>query len=73
MLDGSEELGFVLEARAPLRTRHEVTGKDFERDVALETGVASSSDLSLSTGPEHTDNFVRTQALPGTEAHEGRE
>ena len=69
MIERSEEPCLVLQARAPLGARGELIGKDLQRDLSPEPGVASAKDQTHSAGAERTQDLVRTQALPGAKAH----
>ena len=71
MIERSEKHRLVLQARAPLGARRELVGEDLQRDLAPEPGVASPPDFAHPSGADWSEDLVRTQAPPGTEAHGG--
>jgi hypothetical protein len=59
--------GFSLEAVAEVRVIGDLGGKHFDRDGAIEAGVARRVDLSHSARTERSQNFVWTEARAGSE------
>jgi hypothetical protein len=46
-------------------------GQDFDRDRAIETGVAGFVDLAHPAGPDGREDFIRAEAHAGREGHGG--
>ena len=65
MVEGGQQLRFALEARNALRIAAERVGKDLDRDVAPELGVARPVDFAHPTHSERGENFVRSEAHAG--------
>jgi hypothetical protein len=53
-----EQLRFPLEAREAIGIARERVRDDFQRDVAVESGVARAVDLAHATGAEHACHFI---------------
>ena len=69
MVQRCEELGFALESRHAFRVRDERLAKDFDRHLTVELGIASTINLTHTSGPYRGANLVRPEAGTGGERH----
>jgi hypothetical protein len=60
---------FLLEAPEALGVADDVRGKDLDRDLASEPGVARAVHLAHAARSEQAQDFVGAQARPGGERH----
>src|SRR4029079_10976506 len=71
MIERREELRFLLEAGQAVRTLDEARRQDFQRDVAIQLGVARAIHLAHPARPDGSDDLVRTEAGPGSKGQGG--
>ena len=57
--------GFALESRARVGVGDDVGRKDFDRDMALELGVACAIDLTHPTGAKRCNYFIGAKPRTG--------
>ena len=60
---------FAFQTLAELGVIREVSGENFERDDAIETGVLGFVSLAHTAGTDGLDDFVGTQARSGRDRH----
>ncbi len=63
-------LGLQLEAPQPVGVGRERRRQDFDRDLALQAGVARPVDLAHSAGAERRDDFIRSETGSRRNAHD---
>lgn len=62
MIQCGERLRFAREPREPVRIVGEGIRKDFERDIAIEPGVARTKHLSHPADADAGDDFIGAEA-----------
>ena len=72
MVERGEQLRFAFEASKPIGIEDEGLGQDFQRDAAVQRGVAGAIDLSHPACANGREDFVRAEADAGSERHSGR-
>ena len=65
----ARELGLALEPRQAVRVRGEQIRQDFQRDIAIELGVAGTVHLTHATFTNLGTDFIDTEARPWVERH----
>jgi hypothetical protein len=65
MVHGGEDLRFPAEACEALRVVREGVGKDLQRDVAIQLGIARPIHFAHAAGTECRDDFVRATTNAG--------
>ena len=68
MVERGQKLGFPLEPRQPLGVLGDRLGKDFDREVPVQLGVARSVDLPHPSGAEGRENLVGSEASAGDQS-----
>ena len=69
MIERGQDLRLALEAREPIGIEDESFGQDFQRDVAIESGVSRSIDLAHATRAERGNDLVRPESSAGSKGH----
>ena len=69
MIQRRERSRFALEARAGVRRRGGIVRQDFQRDVALQFGVAGAIDLAHAAGAERRTDLIWTETSARGEGH----
>ena len=67
MRERSDSLGFSLEPVTELRVIGDQRRENLDRDGAIEADVARLVDLAHAAGTERSEDFVRTEARPGSD------
>ena len=66
----SDRAGLVLESCPAIRIARDAGRQDFDRDLAMELGVARAVDLAHSSLTEQADDFIRTETGGRLKRHE---
>jgi hypothetical protein len=61
VVEGARGLGLPLEAVQPIRVCGDLLGQDLDRDLAIETGIASAVDLAHTSGSQRSQDLVRAE------------
>ncbi len=69
MVEGSERLGFARETCEPFDVACEEIRQDFDRDVAIEPGIARPVHFAHSSGSEDREDLVRAETGAAAEGH----
>ena len=69
MVERGEHLRFAPEAREPLGVEGEVTGENFQCDVALQRAVARTIHLAHAARADRRDDVVRAEAGADGKGH----
>src|SRR5262245_3266932 len=69
VVERRQGLGFALEAGHPVRVHRKRLGQDLDRHIAIQPSIARLVDLSHPARAKSGDNFVRTEARSGDQAH----
>ena len=62
MIERGQDLRLALEARKSLGIRGKCFGKNLQRDVALQTGIASTVDLTHAAGAKNSADLIDSEA-----------
>src|SRR5205823_4432711 len=69
MIQSSHGVSFAVEPFAKLRIGGEGRGQNFDRDRAIEAGIASFVNLAHSAGASERDDLVGAKASAGLQGH----
>src|SRR5437667_11834414 len=69
MIERRERLRFTREPGQAIGIAGERLGQDFHGDVAIERRIARAIDLAHTAGADRGEDFVRTEARAGAQAH----
>jgi hypothetical protein len=69
VVERGQRLGFAREPRQPVIVTCDSVGKDFQRDVSLQSEIAGTVHFAHSAGAESIDDFVWTNILARRETH----
>ena len=75
MIERREHLRFAAEPRQSIRIAGQERRQDFQRDVAIELGVARAIDLAHTPGAERGEDLIRAESSAGRQRqgwHAGR-
>ena len=69
MVERRQHLRLPAEAGEALRLQRECRSNHFQRDVAIELGIARAIHLAHAAGAERGENLIRAEARAGSEGH----
>jgi hypothetical protein len=69
VVEGRDRPRLTLEALAQLRIRRQRLGENLDGDGAIEPGIARPIHFAHSTGTDGGEDFIRTEANAGFQAH----
>jgi hypothetical protein len=70
MIERGQHFGLELESAESLHVARELGRQDFERDVAVQPGIAGAVDLPHSAFAQFGQDFVRADSRPWGQGHE---
>ncbi len=69
MIERSEDFGFTLKTGEPLAIVGDLSGQDFERDLALQLRITRAIHFAHPARAEGSDDFVRAKPRTGGQGH----